>query len=153
AESYIAENCVGEPLPYHVIASDGLTMAAARQVTIDTLQPGYRSDALVVFPEAGRYCVVNAAISAAASVTRTAVPRRLLGFVDVAPGVPVNDIAGYVKDNLVAAAWQSMPAVVRDAVVADLESGLRLTRFTPHPDVTDAEIKGRQYLTFYIDTS
>jgi L-ascorbate oxidase len=152
-DSFIAENCVGDPLPYHVIASDGLTMAAAQQVTRNTLQPGYRSDALVVFPDAGRYCVVNAEIPAPASVTRAAMPRRLIGIVDVAPGVRVINIANYVKEHLVAVAKRSMPAGVRDAVVADLENGLRLTRFTPHPDVTDPEIKGHQYLSFFIDTS
>jgi L-ascorbate oxidase len=152
ADSFIGDNCTGDPLPYQLIASDGLTMSVARQVTIDTLQPGYRSDALVVFPEAGSYCVVNAAIAAPASVTRNAVPRRLLGIVDVAPGRTVTDIRGYVMDTLVAAA-QTMPANVRGTVVADLKNGFRLTSFTPHPDVTDAEVKGQQFLTFFIDTS
>jgi L-ascorbate oxidase len=153
ADAFIGENCTGDPLPYRVIASDGLTMSAAQRVTVDTLQPGYRSDALVVFAEAGRYCVVNAAIAAPASVTRSAVPRRLLGMVEVTPGAPVANIDNYVVDSLVAAAQRSMPANVRAAIVTDLKNGFRLTRFTPHPDVTDAEVKGQQYLTFFIDTS
>jgi L-ascorbate oxidase len=152
-DSFIGDNCTGAPLPFQVIASDGLTMSAAQQVTLDTLQPGYRSDALVVFPGAGSYCVVNAAIAAPASVTRTAVPRRLLGIVEVAPGTTVTDIRGYVVDTLVTAAQSAMPANVRGTVVADLKNGLRLTSFTPHPDVTDAEVKGHQFLTFFIDTS
>ncbi|HWX84338.1 MAG TPA: multicopper oxidase family protein [Xanthobacteraceae bacterium] len=153
ADSFIGDNCIGDPIPYQLIASDGLTMATARQVTIDTLQPGYRSDALVVFPEAGSYCVVNAAIAAPASVSRTAVPRRLLGTVTVAPGTPVTDIRGYVTDALVAAAQNAMPANVRDTVVADLRNGLRLSSFTPHADISDAEVKGHQFLTFYIDVT
>jgi L-ascorbate oxidase len=153
ADRYIADNCTGTPLPYQVIASDGLTMAAAQEKTIDVLQPGYRSDALVVFPASGRYCVVNAAIAAPASVTRSAVPRRLLGMVDVAPGTAVPDIRNYVLSSLVAAAQRNMPPDIRAAVVADLRNGFRLTRFTPHPDITDAEVKGHQYLTFFIDTS
>jgi len=153
ADSFIGDNCIGDPIPYQLIASDGLTMATAQQVTIDTLQPGYRSDALVVFPEAGSYCVVNAAIAAPASVSRTAVPRRLLGTVTVAPGTPVTDIRSYVTDALVAAAQNAMPANVRDTVVADLRNGLRLSSFTPHADIGDAEVKGHQFLTFYIDVT
>lgn len=153
SDSFIGDNCTGDPLPYQVIASDGLTMAAAPLVTIDILQPGYRSDALIVFPDAGKYCVVNAAIAASASVTRSAVPRRLLGIVDVAPGTPVPNINTYVVDSLVAAAQRSMPPNVRAAVMADLKNGFRLTSFTPHPDIADAEVKGHQYLTFFIDTS
>ena len=150
-ERFVNANCTGDPVPYQLIAADGLTMASARQATVDVLQPGYRSDVLVVFPEPGQYCVVNASAAAASSVTRAAVPRRLLGVVDVAPGAAVGDIRRYVQGALVASAQQLMPPDVRTAVVADLNADLRLTSFTPHPDVTDAEVKGYQYLTFYID--
>ncbi|MCX4177749.1 MULTISPECIES: multicopper oxidase family protein [Paraburkholderia] len=153
ADQFIADNCTGDPVPYYLIAADGLTMAAAQQVTTATLQPGYRNDALVVFPDAGRYCVVNAAISAPASVSRRAEPRRLLGIVDAAPGTHVLNISNYVVDNLVTAAQRSMPPDVRGAIIADLKSGFRLTNFTAHPDITDAEVEGHQYLTFFIDTS
>jgi L-ascorbate oxidase len=153
-DSYIGDNCTGDPLPYQIIASDGLTMAAAQQTTLATLQPGYRNDALVVFPDAGKYCVVNAAVSAASSVTRDAVPRRLLGVVNVKPGTQVPNIRNYIVDNLVASAQRrtfSVPPAVRANIIADLKNGLKLTNFTPHPDITDDEVKGRtQYLTFFI---
>src|SRR4029077_1539285 len=78
----------------------------------------------------------------------------LIGFVDVAPGTAVGgDVRGYVTDALVAAAQRAMPPNVRAAVVADLRGGLRLTNFTPHPDIADAEVKGHQFLTFYIDVT
>lgn len=153
ADQFIGENCGTDPLPYQVIASDGLTMAAAQQKTIEVLQPGYRIDALVVFPNAGRYCVVNAAIPAPASVSRSAEPRRLLGIVDVAPGTPVTDVRSHVVNGLVAAAGRVMPAEVRQEVIDDLQAGFKLTQFTPHPDVGDAEVTGQQHLTFFIDTS
>jgi L-ascorbate oxidase len=153
SESFIADNCTGDPLPYQLIAADGLTMEAAQQVTITTLQPGYRNDAMVVFPEAVKYCVVNAFVSAASSVSREAVPPRLLGVVEVVPGTPVPNIRNYVVDSLVAAAERAMPPNVRAAVVSDLKNGFRLRRFVPHPDIADSEVKGRQYLTFFIDTS
>jgi FtsP/CotA-like multicopper oxidase with cupredoxin domain len=153
AQRFISDNCTGEPVPYHLIASDGLTMAAAQKTTLATLQPGYRNDALVVFPETGAYCVVNAQVSASASVTRNTVTPRLLGIVRVQPGTPVPDITAYVTETLVAAAERTMPAPVKPAVVADLKDGLKLTNFTPHQDIGDAEVTGHQDLTFFIDTS
>ena len=56
----IASNCTGEPLDFHLVAADGITLASALPTSIATLQPGYRFDALVVFPEAGDYCVIDA---------------------------------------------------------------------------------------------
>ena len=40
-------------------------------------------------------------------------------------------------------------------MVANLKAGMKLTSFTPHPDITDAEVKGNgtQELTFFIDTT
>ncbi|HEY1796168.1 MAG TPA: multicopper oxidase family protein, partial [Stellaceae bacterium] len=151
-DRYIGDNCTGDPIPYQVVASDGLTMAAAQQKTLVTLQPGYRNDALVVFPDAGKYCVVNAAVSAASSVTRNAVSRRLLGTVDVAPGTRVPNIRDYVVNSLVASAQRNLPPAVRNTVVTDLKNDFKLTSFTPHPDIGDDEVKGHppQYLTFFI---
>lgn len=153
ADKFIADNCTGEPLPYHLIAADGLTMAAAQQVTRATMQPGYRNDALLVFPKAGKYCVINASIPAAASVSRETTSRRLLGVVLVEDGRPVEDIGGYVRRELVAVARKAMPAAVRERVIADLRDGLRLGKFVPHADIGDDEVTGTQSLTFFIDTA
>jgi FtsP/CotA-like multicopper oxidase with cupredoxin domain len=153
ADRFIGDNCTGKPLTYHVFASDGLTMAAVTPTTLTTLQPGYRSDALVLFPRAGKYCVINAAVPASASVSRAAVSRRLLGIVAVAPGTSVNDVNRYLQGELVTAARQAMPPAIRKRVVADLKDGLKLSRFVPLPDIADAEVTGRQVLTFYIDTA
>ena len=151
AEAYIRQNCTGPQLSYHLIASDGLTMAAARPVTQTTLQPGYRNDALVVFPEAGEYCVVNESAPAAGSVGQQAPSRQFLGHVAVAAGVRVDDPARLLTDALVAAARRVVPAPLRDRVVGELRSGLKLTSFTPHPDIKPEEVTGRQELAFYID--
>jgi FtsP/CotA-like multicopper oxidase with cupredoxin domain len=155
ADQFIGKYCAGDPLPYQLIASDGLTMAEAQQVTIDTLQPGYRSDALVVFPDAGQYCVVNAAVAGPSNPSRKAERRRLLGVVNVAPGQAVGpNVRAYVQAGLAAAvARTAMPDELKAKVRADLKKDFRLTRFTPHPDITDAEVKGYQYLSFFIDTS
>lgn len=153
ADRYIGDNCTGPPIPYHVFASDGLTMAAARQNSLTTLQPGYRSDALVVFPEAGTYCVIDTSAPASGSVSQSAESRQLLGVVLAGPGTPVPDVHRYLTDKLVAVAERTIPLSIRDKVVADLKDGLKLTRFTPHPDIEDSEVTGKQELAFFIDLS
>ncbi|HEY9803931.1 MAG TPA: multicopper oxidase family protein [Leptolyngbyaceae cyanobacterium] len=148
--SYIENECTGKTLPYHVIADDGLTRSQARKTTLTTLQPGYRSDALVVFPEPGLYCVIDAPVSGAGSVTRKAEGRGLLGIVHVRPGEQVSNIPEYLKTQLVAAAERTMPQQVKDKVVSDLKDGLKLSSFTPHPDIKDEEVTGMQELAFTI---
>ncbi|MCF4126450.1 multicopper oxidase family protein [Methylobacterium sp. SyP6R] len=147
---YLARYCDGAPIAYHLVAADGLTMKAAFKTTATTLQPGYRNDALVIFPEAGDYCVTNEAVVGAASVTQSARERQLLATVAVAPGTPAPDPAAALTEALVAAAERTMPASVKPSVVADLKDGLKLTRFVPHPDIAEGEVTGRQELTFFI---
>ncbi|NTG51713.1 multicopper oxidase domain-containing protein [Agrobacterium rhizogenes] len=151
AAEYVRQNCAGEPIPYHLVAADGLTTATARSTLSATLQPGYRFDALVVFPTAGDYCVVNEPLPSTASVTRADQDRQLLATVSVAAGSPVSNIDTALTDALVAAAERAMPDDVKPAVIADLKDGLKLTRFVPHPDVSDDEITGTQELVFFID--
>lgn len=153
AARFIEENCTGDPLPYHLIAADGLTMANAVRTTRTTLQPGYRNDALVVFPDAGKYCVINAAVPAAANVSRRAPSRRLLGVVMAEPGISITDIDDYVTRELIAAARRSMPKAVKEQVVDGLRDGLSLASFTPRGDLEDKDVTGRQELTFLIDPS
>ena len=149
-DKVIADTCGGEALPYALVAADGLTMAAAQMTRVATFQPGYRFDALVVFPEAGSYCVLDSSAPAAGTVNGLNVGRQLLGIVKVSPGETVTDIPPYLRTALVASAEAAMPAPVRASVVADLQAGLKLTRFTPHPDIAAAEVTGRQELTFLI---
>ncbi|ASF46045.1 multicopper oxidase family protein [Methylovulum psychrotolerans] len=153
ADRYISDYCVGDPVPYHVIAADGLTMAGAQQTTLATLQPGYRNDALVVFPEAGSYCVVDASAPASSSPGQIAESRQLLGIVLAGSGIPVTNIHDYLTTALVAAAEYTMPASVKPKIIADLKNNLQLTSFIPHPDIKDSEVTGKQDLSFFIDTS
>lgn len=153
ADSYIKTHCQGDPLPYHVIADDGITRSAAWQTTLTTLQPGYRSDALVVFPEAGSYCVVDASAPASASPSQQDESRQLLGIVTVEAGTPVTDIPSYLTRQLIAAAEQTMPRSVQAAVIADLQEGLKFSLFTPHADISNNEVLGHQELAFFIDTA
>ena len=132
ADQYIAENCQGDPLPYHVIADDGLTRSEAWPTTMTTLQPGYRSDSLVVFPKAGNYCVIDASADRSSSPSQRAESRQLLGLVRVAAaqdGMEVTDIHEHLKAQLVAAAEAEMPETIRAQVVHDLEDGLKFRLF------------------------
>jgi FtsP/CotA-like multicopper oxidase with cupredoxin domain len=153
-DAYVVENCTGGALATHAIAADGLTMSSALATETLVLQPAYRWDALVVFPEPGTYCVLNAPISAAGSVGRAEREHQILGFVTVEPGRNVaGDLAGYLAGELAAAAAVNIAPAVRQAVLDDLKSGLKLTRFVPHPDIADVELTGKQSVTFKIDTS
>lgn len=138
---WISQNCVGEPLTQFEIASDGLTHGQAIRKTQTILQPGYRSDLLMVFPAAGTYCVIDGNIPAAGSVSGEAESRRLLGTVSVAPGQTVSgDPAEYLTAQLLRAAQQWMPADVKARVSADLSRDLRLDAFVPHATITDGEL-------------
>jgi L-ascorbate oxidase len=148
----IAEDCDTTALPYGVFADDGLTMSSIQYAPQTVLQPGYRSDALVVFPKAGDYCVVNAQVSAASSVSREAAATRLLGVVHVTGPGNIENVRTYVLNTLANWARTSMPPDVRGAIITDLGDGLKLTKFTPHPTITDTEVgQNRQYLTFNIE--
>ncbi|BAZ27936.1 multicopper oxidase, types 2 and 3 [Cylindrospermum sp. NIES-4074] len=158
ADSYIGKNCTGDPIKYHVIADDGLTRSQAWQTTLTTLQPGYRSDALVVFPEAGKYCVVDASAPALGSVNAQGESRQLLGVVEVSVTQDEKekyDIHGYLTDKLVEAAGNlSISTLLKENIVNDLKDDLKLSAFTPHTVIKDNEVKGnKQELTFFISNS
>jgi L-ascorbate oxidase len=150
AARFIEQNCTGELLSYQQIAADGLTMRQARSVSTSTLQPGYRYDALVVFPDAGDYCVVNESAPPGGSVSREATTRQLLGMVEVAPGTPVTNITESLQDLLASVAMKTLPADMRDKVASELRDGLKFTSFIPHPDIADSEVSGKQELVFFI---
>ena len=150
---YMKDYCEGEPIPYHLVAADGLTMKAAQKTKAATLQPGYRFDALVIFPQAGDYCVTNEPLPGSGSVSQQDQERQLLATIAVAEGAPAADADKALTDFLLAAAERTMPPSVRAQIVADLKDGLKLTRFTPHPDIGENEITGKQELVFFIDLS
>ncbi len=150
---FIGDNCGGPALPQRLVAADGLTMGAINTTGQTVFQPGYRWDVLMLFPQPGTYCVIDAA-APAPGVGRTAPSQQLLGFVTVAPGenVPQNT-AQFVLDALAEAAYQNMPDAVRRGVIADLNAGLKLTSFVPHEDIAPNEVTGTQSLTFNIVTT
>jgi L-ascorbate oxidase len=151
---WVAANCIGPTLTHFALASDGLTHGKIAQRSATVLQPGYREDLLVIFPEAGDYCVIDDEAPSAAVVNGVAKNRKFLGRVNVGVGTsPGTDLKGYLQAQLLAAADRTMPLEVRAKVRADLSDDLKLTSFVPHPDIADAEIKGRQMVELKIDVS
>jgi L-ascorbate oxidase len=152
-DQWIAENCPGQPLAQFAIASDGLTRAQVVQRNVTVLQPGYREDLLMVFPEDGAYCVIDEQAPSVTTVNNQIKSRKFLGEVAVAAGQAVGaDLKAYVQAALVTAS-NSLPADVRQRVRAELTNDLRLTSFVPHHDIRDAEVTGTQQLLFNIDVS
>ncbi|MDY7002735.1 MAG: multicopper oxidase domain-containing protein [Cyanobacteriota bacterium] len=159
AESWIEENCPGSAIDYYIIAEDGLTRSEARKTILATLQPGYRSDALVVFPEAGEYCVIDTSAPASQSVRQVRESRQLLAVVEVNKGNEVGNIEDYMKKQLISAAEKQFQQneKVKNKVVEDINNpnAIKLTLFEPHPQITDGEVAHthRQEMAFFIDTS
>jgi FtsP/CotA-like multicopper oxidase with cupredoxin domain len=152
SEQYIKDNCTGPDLPVPLIAADGLTMGHIQVKKNAVFQPGYRWDALMVFPEAGQYCIINDLQSD--STVDGVQATRLLGIVQVDPGTPVKeDVAKYLQRELTASAKANLPADVQQAVIKGLDSNLVLAKFVPHRDIPKEELTGYQVLKFNIDTS
>jgi FtsP/CotA-like multicopper oxidase with cupredoxin domain len=148
-DEYVNAVCGRATEIWHGVAQDGLTMPAVEVTRSATLQPGYRYDALVKFDQEGEYCMIDALSSAADSVGGVALGARLLGLVRVIPDQAALN-RGTVPQQLIEAAQKTMPADVRDAVVGDLQNGLRLSRFTKHQTVQASELTGGQEMTFDI---
>ncbi|HSX62769.1 MAG TPA: multicopper oxidase domain-containing protein [Tahibacter sp.] len=140
-QSWIDANCTGPLLPQFEIASDGLTHTRAIRKTANILQPGYRSDVLVVFPEEGEYCVIDGDASADTSVSWTAESRQLLGKVSVGKGETVSgDAQAHLIKALSTMADATQEADIAATIKTDLAAGFGLQSFVPHPDVTASEL-------------
>lgn len=155
ADGWITQNCPGEPIPAFALAEDGLTRAALDERTVSVLQPGYRTDLVVVFPEEGSYCIIDDAATATTTVSGGVESRRYLGSVEVGAGdtVPTDALAAYVTEALVGAAERTMPDDVRTTVVTDLQNGMKLSAFVPHATIAADEVTGTQSLAFSIDVT
>lgn len=149
-ETWVGKNCTGEVLSQFEVAADGLTHGQIIEKRENVLQPGYRSDVLVAFPRPGRYCVIDAAAQASASVTQAAEDRQLLGIAEVGGLAEQIGTRALIARQLSASARRNMPADVQQRVLADLDDGLRLGAFVPHRDIPKDEVNGQQSLYFNI---
>ncbi|TWB36536.1 multicopper oxidase family protein [Nitrospirillum pindoramense] len=156
---FIDTVCTGPAVPYQVVAADGLTMGNTLTNTDTVLQPGYRYDLLVVFPEPGNYCMTQGAMSSSATVSRSETLRSLLGVVTVRGGTPTANPTQTLVNTLVASAQRTMPADVKDSIIQDLtakdakgQPNILLTRFVPHPTILEGEVANTptQEMLFYL---
>ena len=152
--TWIEQNCVGPLLPQFAIASDGLTRNQVVQRSTTVLQPGYREDLLMVFPEAGDYCVLDDAAAPGGTVNAQTKLRKFLGLANVGIGRSVEaDLRAFLQRKLTAAATRTMPVAIRQKIRDDLANDLRLSSFVPHADIADGEVKGKQTLRLAINVS
>lgn len=136
-QNEVLRACTGADVTQYEVATDGLTRPAIYAKTVNNLQPGYRSDILFVLPEEGRYCVYDD--SDGKDQVAGEDNAKIIGFIDaVGPG-KVADTTKFVQDKLLQGA-AGLSGAVRDTVVADINNGLKLTKYVPHPTITDAEI-------------
>jgi FtsP/CotA-like multicopper oxidase with cupredoxin domain len=127
-------------VPQFAIAADGLTMTHIHTLAgtseagsdgANYLQPGYRSDILVAFPQDGWYCLLDQAAPESQRFNPTTgngggsgpSKQQLLAYIHVVGGNPVSgDLEKYIEDALYTANPQ-LPEPVR--------SGLRSGDLTP----------------------
>lgn len=155
SEEISKQACNGPEVPYEVVAADGLTMARGQDVSDLTLQPGYRNDLLLAFPEPGMYCMTNESVTKATNVSLEPTNRSVLGFVRVVGGVsvPYAKLTQHIRDSVIRDARRNMPTDVRDQVIADLSNGFGLQKFVSHKTIATNEVTGKQELVFNIDLS
>ena len=138
------------------IAADGLTRMQALKTKSRLLQPGYRSDVLVSFPQPAEglqfqeYCVIDVAAPKEQGVEGSLESKRLLFTVRVERNESpdqVSDAKTAIRNTMVTAAAQAAIARVRKgedvsllpAILSDLFDDLKLKHFSPHDTLIGAE--------------
>jgi FtsP/CotA-like multicopper oxidase with cupredoxin domain len=150
-EGWVGRYCGGRDVQQLEFAVDGLTRQHVTGKTQNVLQPGYRSDALVAFPEPGYYCVLDDALSdpkaRIKSDNNLVDDRRLLGLVYVAPGtnVPWDGQQQYVLSTLLDTN-KDLPQPALDAL-----RQMDISFFAPHEPIPASAVSGQQSLVFSID--
>jgi L-ascorbate oxidase len=153
-DALIAKECApsSQAIAQFEIAADGLTREAVLERTSTVLQPGYRSDILVSFPEAGSYCVIDEQVDVKKDAIEGSSDRRqLLFLVEVAAG---SAKAGAPRDQvkaLLVEAAKGLDIADKDlaaSVVAGLERDLSLAAFKSHASLLQAKIDHDQPLIF-----
>jgi L-ascorbate oxidase len=161
-QAYIKEHCsrdAKDEVEQWEIATDGLTHDKIVRKSVNDLQPGYRSDVLLVFPSEGEYCVVDEPSDPSETVSAAPENARLLATVSVKGGKPVlTDVKRFLATKLREEAGKKengFPEDVQKKIVGDLKDDpkddLKLSSFVPHKPITKTDVKGRtQHLFFNI---
>lgn len=134
--------CTGSPLPLWQLAMDGLTRSALRKTDEAILFPGERTDVIVRFPQAGLFCIVN---DNRRNDPNGNNPSRMVAIIG-AKGLALANADGdaLLQSTLIRAAEKALPGTEHSAVLArvvtDLRDGLKLSSFTSHKAIPDAEV-------------
>jgi L-ascorbate oxidase len=151
-EGWVGKFCSGgRDVRQFEFAADGLTRHRFAEKTQNVLQPGYRSDLLIAFPEPGYYCVLDDAMtnpnSRIKSENNLVDDRRLLALVYVSPGTNVawDGQRQHVVSTLLDAN-QDLPEPARAAL-----RNLDIAFYSPHEPIPAAAVTGQQSLVFSVD--
>ena len=146
----INKHCSGAAVQQLSVAMDGLTRDRLVKQDHAILQPGYREDLLMTFPEEGMYCIIDEN-TPSGNINGAKNTKKILGFVKVDKGeLTVDDAVQHIKDRLIKAAETFMPEAVKQSVIDDLNNNLGLAKFVDHPDISANEVTGYQTLAFNI---
>jgi FtsP/CotA-like multicopper oxidase with cupredoxin domain len=134
-------------VPQFEIATDGLTRTHIRtlggpakvaSVGSNYMQPGYRSDVLIVFPEDGDYCLLDQSAPFNERARNGAGPGgqgpsipQLLAYIHVQGGHPVADPQAYVEKALYDANPQLPESVRKGLLSGDLTPWAPFTELAP----------------------
>lgn len=143
--------CTGADVTQFEVASDGLTHSQIIAKTTNVLQPGYRSDILFSLPEKGIYCVYDDESPAEDSVSASRENAKVLAIIIAKGDSKVTDQRGFLQQQLIDAASKQFSGEVLQQVTAGLKDNLKLTKFVPHPDITDKEITDSKQNPVYIE--
>lgn len=150
-EAAVLSQCVANQntlIPQFEIATDGLTrthiepIGSGKDNSSNFLQPGYRSDVLVVFPEDGDYCLLDQAAPASQRFDPATgngggsgpSEPQLLAYVHVRGGKPVSgDLEKYVEDSLYNANPQLPQEVRSELRNGDLKPWAPFSKDFPPP--------------------
>ena len=134
--------CTGSPLAVWQLAMDGLTRSAIRKTDEAILFPGERTDLIVRFPQAGLYCVVN---DTSRNDPEGSNPSRMVAVIGARGQAAEDaDADALLQSTLIHSAEKVLAGAEHSAtlarVVADLRDGLKLSSFTWHKSIPDAEV-------------
>lgn len=146
----VSEVCdTSQVISQYEIAVDGLTRREIHAKQQNILQPGYRSDLLMVFPAPGDYCVLdtllspNASISGAAHHHLQSADNNLLATVRVRSGPTITqNLQTYIEQQILAANPDLPTAVAQRIKNGDISD------YSPHRDLNTAQVQGQPFADF-----
>jgi L-ascorbate oxidase len=151
-QTFVQQSCGGAADPVtsqYEIAADGLTRTNVTPKDVNVLNPGQRSDVLVVYPSEGVYCILDEAAPAEALINRGSgglgsKNRQLLALVVVKGGTPVPGPSDQTIKDALRNADPTLPQIIRDGFgnfdisafafkLQGANSDLRTAAVTGHP--------------------